>query len=115
MKTYTGNRTDQGYVVTVDGMPLGNEAARISGDLLPFEWGNSGVCSGALAWSILVDALESDNLAKEYCDAFRMGVVANWITATWTITQGEVWRWLIKQCERCYDNVRRRGPSHIIV
>jgi hypothetical protein len=115
VKQYMGTRNPEGVRVTVDGMPLQNHPDPETGASYEFHWGGDCPGAAALAWSILVDALESDYLAAEFADQFRLGVVVNWIAGAWTLTQGEVWRWVIKQCERCYDNVRRRGPGYIVV
>jgi hypothetical protein len=79
------------------------------------DWGNSGINADSLAFSLLYDAVESESLAQEFRKEYLFQVVAKLNRESWTLTQGDIWRWIIKQCEQRYDAVRRKGPAAIIV
>lgn len=76
-KVYTGDRTIDGIVVTVDGEPLDTHAdmKRYSRD--GFEWSYEGEAPTQLAYAILVDHLGDTAKAERLAPTFMHRVVAN--------------------------------------
>ena len=89
MKTYAGDRTIDGIVVTVDGSPLdqGLDIRRYSEN--GFEWTYEGAESRQLALAILLDHLGDPNSALFLVEPFMREVVANFDN-TWEMTSGDV-------------------------
>jgi hypothetical protein len=89
MKTYCGDRTIDGIVVTVDGAPLDQRLDLREFSSNGFEWTYEGDESRQLALAVLADHLGDDRRALALCDGFMRSVVAN-LDNTWEMTAGEV-------------------------
>ena len=89
MKTYAGDRTIDGIVVTVDGEPLDQrlDIRRYSEN--GFEWTYEGPESRQLALAILADHLGGANRALSLVEPFMREVVANFDN-TWEMTGDDV-------------------------
>ena len=89
MKTYAGDRTIDGILVTVDGDPLDQrlDLRRYSGN--GFEWTYEGAESRQLALAILADHLGDADRAFALVEPFMREVVANFDN-TWEMTSGDV-------------------------
>jgi hypothetical protein len=88
MKTYSGARTFDGVVVTVDGRPLDAHRDLLAYSLNNFEWGYEGDETRQLALAILADAVGED-AALEQCEAFMRAIVANFDNE-WEMTDEQV-------------------------
>ena len=89
MKTYQGDRTIDGIVVTVDGAPLDPRLDVRSFTLNGFEWTFEGDESRQLALAILVDHLGDGAEALALSEGFMREVVANFDN-TWEMTGDDV-------------------------
>jgi hypothetical protein len=89
MKTYAGDRTIDGIVVTVDGEPLDarEDIERYSDT--GFEWTYEGGHSRQLALAILADHLQDPQRARALSEPFMRAVVAN-LDNTWEMTSADV-------------------------
>lgn len=89
MKTYCGDRTIDGIVVTVDGAPLDQrlDLAAFSGN--GFEWTYEGAESKQLALAILADHLGDGPRALALAEPFMREVIAN-LDNTWQMSAEEV-------------------------
>ena len=93
MKTYAGDRTIDGIVVTVDGEPLDQrlDIRRYSEN--GFEWTYEGAASRQLALAILADHLGAGEDARARAlalvEPFMRDVVANFDN-TWEMTSDDV-------------------------
>jgi hypothetical protein len=89
MKTYKGDRTIDGIVVTVDGHPLGQrlDLKKLSDD--GFEWSFEGPASAQLALAILADHLGDDPRALRLYKPFMREMVANFANE-WVLTGNDV-------------------------
>ena len=89
MKTYHGDRTIDGIVVTVDGQPLNErtDLKTLSDD--GFEWSFEGPASAQLALAILADHLGDDAKAVRLHDAFMREMVANFANE-WVLTSADI-------------------------
>lgn len=89
MKTYAGDRTIDGILVTVDDRPLDHriDVRQYSGN--GFEWTYEGAESRQLALAILVDHLGDTERALALVEPFMREVVANFDNA-WEMTGGDV-------------------------
>ena len=89
MKTYAGDRTIDGIVVTVDGEPLDErlDIRRYSEN--GFEWTYDGAESRQLALAILAAHLDDANRALILVEPFMSEVVANFDN-TWEMTSDDV-------------------------
>ncbi len=89
MKTYAGDRTIDGIVVTVDGRPLDQrlDVHRYSHN--GFEWTYEGAESRQLALAILADHLGDAERALVLVEPFMREVVANFDN-TWEMTSDDV-------------------------
>ena len=89
MKTYAGDRTIDGIVVTVDGEPLDQrlDVRRFSEN--GFEWTYEGPESRQLALAILADHLGDSDLALSLVEPFTSEVVA-YFDNTWEMTGDDV-------------------------
>ncbi len=76
MKTYLGDRTIDGIVVTVDGEPLDPRTDIQEFTVNGFEWTYEGPESQQLALAILADHLGDAHRALSLCDGFMREVVA---------------------------------------
>ena len=89
MKTYAGDRTIDGIVVTVDGAPLDQrlDIRRYSEN--GFEWTYEGPESRQLALAILADHVGEADRALALVEPFMRDVVANFDN-TWEMTSDDV-------------------------
>ena len=89
MKTYAGDRTIDGIVVTVDGHPLDQrlDIRRYSEN--GFEWTYEGAESRQLALALLADHLGDAERALLLVEPFMREVVANFDN-TWEMTSDDV-------------------------
>ena len=89
MKTYAGDRTIDGIIVTVDDEPLDErlEIRRYSEN--GFEWTYDGAESRQLALAILADHLGDAERALSLVEPFTREVVANFDN-TWEMTSDDV-------------------------
>ena len=89
MKTYAGDRTIDGIIVTVDDEPLDErlDIRRYSEN--GFEWTYDGPESRQLALAILDDHLDDADRALSLVEPFTREVVANFDN-TWEMTSDDV-------------------------
>ena len=89
MKTYKGDRTIDGILVTVDDQPLDQrvDLKAISDD--GFEWSFEGAASAQLALAILADHTGDDATALRLHEAFMREIVANFANE-WVMTSDDV-------------------------
>ena len=89
MKTYAGDRTIDGIIVTVDDEPLDErlDIGRYSEN--GFEWTYDGPESRQLALAILADHLDDADRALSLVEPFTREVVANFDN-TWEMTSDDV-------------------------
>jgi hypothetical protein len=88
-KTYRGERTPDGCVVTVNGEPLDPrfDLARFAAG---FEWGYDGTGPRQLALALLADHTGQGEKAVSGCRALVQALVETWETDTWTITGDDI-------------------------
>lgn len=84
MKTYHGERTKQGCVVTVNGRPLRMRSDLSGNATTPFDWGYAG--GGQLSLALLADYFGSDSKAQAMSEAFEQHVIAVLPKDLWTLT-----------------------------
>ena len=89
MKTYAGDRTIDGIIVTVDGKPLDERLDLRRYSENGFEWTYDGAESRQLALAILADHLHDADRALALVGAFTSEVVANFDN-TWEMTSDDV-------------------------
>ena len=89
MKTYAGDRTIDGVVVTVDGSPLDQRLDIHRYSENGFEWTYEGAESRQLALAILADHLGDAERASPLVEPFMREVVANFDN-TWEMTSDDV-------------------------
>lgn len=89
MKTYQGDRTIDGIVVTVDGQPLDERRDIRSLCEDGFEWGFEGPASAQLALALLADHLDDAQRAVQLHEAFMREIVANFANE-WQMTGADV-------------------------
>lgn len=89
MKTYAGDRTIDGIVVTVDGEPLDQRLDVRTYSRNGFEWTYEGDESRQLALAILADHLGDEDHALRLVEPFMREVVANFDN-TWEMTEDDV-------------------------
>ena len=89
MKTYQGDRTIDGIIVTVDGQPLDERRDIRSLCEDGFEWGFEGPASAQLALAILADHLDDAQRAVQLHEAFMREIVANFANE-WQMTGADV-------------------------
>lgn len=89
MKTYFGDRTIDGIVVTVDGKPLDNQIKRHCYSPAGFEWSYEGPAPSQLAFALLVDHLGDDKKALALQDRFMRDIVANFQN-DWELTSADI-------------------------
>ncbi|MGQ9367521.1 DUF6166 domain-containing protein [Azospirillum sp. ST 5-10] len=87
-RTYRGDRTIDGVMVTVDGQPLAHrtDLKSIAGE--DFEWSYEGDAPNQLALAILADHL-GDQRALALHDRFMRDVVANF-SNEWEMTSADI-------------------------
>ena len=88
MKTYSGARTFDAVVVTINGGPLDARRDLHTYSLNNFEWGYEGDETRQLALAILADAA-GDDAARAQCEPFMRAIVANFDNE-WEITDEQV-------------------------
>ena len=88
-RTYVGDRTIDGIVVTVDGseLPQRTDISLLSAD--GFEWGYEGPPSAQLALAILVDHFGDGARALAAHELFMRNVVANFANE-WVMTTDDI-------------------------
>ena len=93
MKTYQGQRTIDGLVVTVDGnkLPEHYEVKRFT--KRGFEWTYEGESPQQLAVAILYDYLGDKERAVSMSGTFMKDIVAN-LDNDWTLSGGDINAWL---------------------
>jgi uncharacterized protein DUF6166 len=96
MKTYTGKRTMDGLVVTVDGRPLPEHYEVKQFTKRGFEWTYEGTSPRQLALAILFDHLGDKERAIGLSEPYMKDVVAN-LDNDWTLTGSEVDAYVHKQ------------------
>jgi hypothetical protein len=96
MKTYTGKRTMDGLVVTVDGRPLPEHYEVKQFTKRGFEWTYEGTSPRQLALAILFDHLGDKERAIGLSEPYMKDVVAN-LDNDWTLTGSEVGAYVRKQ------------------
>lgn len=89
MKTYAGDRTIDGIVVTVDGRPLDPRLDLKTYSRMGFEWTYEGDESRQLALAILADHLGDERRALALAEPFMKAVVANFDN-TWEMSEADV-------------------------
>lgn len=89
MKTYRGDRTIDGIVVTVDGAPLDPRLDLGTLSQNGFEWSYEGPEPAQLALAILADHWGDDARALEHCNAFMRAIVANFDNE-WEMTSADI-------------------------
>lgn len=89
MKTYLGDRTIDGVMVTVDGAPLDprDDLRNFSGG--DFEWSYEGDAPRQLAFALLADHLSDLKAAEDLSDRFMRDVVANFQNE-WEMTGADI-------------------------
>lgn len=89
MKTYFGDRTIDGILVTVDGEPLSpqSQLKNYAGD--DFEWSYEGVAPAQLAFALLYDHLGDARRAEALTNRFMRDVVANFQNE-WEMTGADI-------------------------
>jgi hypothetical protein len=113
VKTYHGERTEQGCEVTVDGAPL-RACSNLSGNATTeLDWGYIG--NGQLSLALLSNLLGDDAKATAMSEAFEREVVANLPRDRWTISEYEFARALDRLVgvdgERAYDAAPSPGSG----
>ena len=89
MKEYTGKRTIDGIVVTVDGAPLGERFDIKVYDEKGFEWSYEGSAPRQLALAILADHLGDAERASAGVEQFMTSVIAN-LDNDWTLSGSDI-------------------------
>jgi hypothetical protein len=89
MKTYMGDRTIDGIVVTVDGKPLDDQMERRLYSAAGFEWSYEGPSPSQLAFALLVDHLGDEKKAIALQERFMREVVANFQNE-WEMTSADI-------------------------
>ena len=93
MKTYQGQRTIDGLVVTANGNPLPEhyEVKRFTKQ--GFEWTYEGESPQQLALAVLYDHLGDKDRAIALSEKYMKDVIAN-LDNDWTLTGGDINAWL---------------------
>ena len=89
MKEYTGKRTIDGIVVTVDGAPLDKRFDIKVYDEKGFEWSYEGSAPRQLALAILADHLGDAERASAGVEQFMTSVIAN-LDNDWTLSGSDI-------------------------
>ena len=89
MKHYRGDRTIDGVLVTVDGVPLDPrfDVKRLCGE--GFEWSYEGAAPAQLALALLADHYGDGQRALRDHDAFMRAIVANFQNE-WEMTSADI-------------------------
>lgn len=89
MKRYSGKRTIDGIVVTVDGAPLNERFDIQVFDEKGFEWSYEGSAPRQLALAILADHLGDADRASNWAEPFMKSVIAN-LDNDWELTSSDI-------------------------
>jgi hypothetical protein len=89
MKTYQGQRTIDGLVVTVDGRKLDEHYELERFTKYGFEWSYEGASPQQLALAILAEHLGNAERACRLSKPFMKSVIAN-LDNDWTLTSADV-------------------------
>jgi hypothetical protein len=89
MKRYSGKRTIDGIVVTVDGAPLDARFDIRIFDEKGFEWSYEGSAPRQLALAILADHFGDDDMAGKKVESFMKSVIAN-LDNDWELTSSDI-------------------------
>jgi len=89
MKRYSGKRTIDGIVVTVDDAPLDKRFDIRIFDERGFEWSYEGSAPRQLALAILADHLGDADMACSKVETFMRSVIAN-LDNDWTLSSSDV-------------------------
>ena len=89
MKVYSGSRTIDGIVVTVDGELLDRRYGVKRFTRTGFEWTYEGAGPAQLSLALLADHLNDDAKALALCDDFMRAVVAN-LENDWELTGDDI-------------------------
>jgi hypothetical protein len=89
MKQYSGKRTIDGIVVTVDGVPLDKRFDIKVFDEKGFEWSYEGSAPRQLALAILMDHFGDADKACGKAESFMKTVIAN-LDNDWILTSSDV-------------------------
>jgi hypothetical protein len=89
MKSYRGDRTLDGIVVTVDGRSLDPVFGVRRFSPLGFEWGYEGAAPSQLALALLVDHFGTPAPALEAYEGFMRRIVAN-LANEWELTGDDI-------------------------
>lgn len=89
MKTYAGERSLSGALVTVDGAPLPPRLDLHGFNRTGFEWTYAGPGPRQLALALLADHLDDDARALALCEPFMRAVVAH-LDNAWILTSDDV-------------------------
>ena len=88
MRTYRGERTEQGCDVTVDGRPLRLRSDLSGNATTAFDWGYVG--SGQLSLALLSDFLGDDRRAEALAPGFEKTVIAQLPHDSWTLADPDI-------------------------
>ena len=88
-KTYEGQRTIDGLVVTVDGGPLDQRTDIKRFTDYGFEWSYEGASPQQLALAILADHLGNDEQAVSGSEAFMTSIIAN-LDNDWVLSSEDI-------------------------
>lgn len=89
MKQYSGKRTIDGIIVTVDDAPLDERFDIHIFDDKGFEWSYEGSAPCQLALAILADHFDNADKAVKAVEAFTAKVIAN-LDNDWTISSEDI-------------------------
>ena len=91
MKQYSGRRTIDGILVTVDGEDLNDQASVHAFDNKGFEWSYVGSAPRQLAFALLSDHLNDTAQAIALVESFVTRVIAN-LDNDWDLTSEDIER-----------------------
>lgn len=89
MKTYLGDRTIDGVIVTVNGAELPDYADVCQFTNAGFEWSYEGAAATQLAFALIYDVTGDAALAKSLSEPFMRDVTANFGN-DWEMTESDV-------------------------
>jgi hypothetical protein len=115
MKTYHGDRTQRGCVVTVDGKPLQPRSDLSGNATTAFDWGYVG--GGQLSLALLADYFGDDRKAKDIAEAFEKRIVAQLHHNRWTLTESDIAAALVPllgaAAKRALEDQREPGTAFV--
>ncbi len=89
MKTYLGDRTIDGVIVTVDGEDLPDYAELCKFTDAGFEWSFEGVAATQLAFALIYDVTKDAELARRLAEPLMREVTANFGN-DWEMTEADL-------------------------